>query len=358
MNSGAKSIDMKTVSRVIFCALALFVFTDASAQRFLWNARFDSQFDNREYKSEINWPQTLFGARLTPEIGIGWGNGNGMMIGVDLMADFGAKTFNTDPELLFYYQYDSKRFKAYAGVFPRHKLMGGYSNAFFSDSVRFYDANLDGLLLQYVGGRGYVEVACDWNSMLSQTTREKFMLFSSGRVNTPVFYAGYNVSMYHHAGTVDEDGVVDNVLLNPYIGVDLTRKLPLDSLYLQAGWMQAFQNDRKYVGEYVSPHGVQIELRVEKWKFGVFNTAYIGKNLMPYYDAPYFDYGHGLYFGEPFYRTNSNIYDRLELYWHPIRKESMNLRVASIHHYDGKKWGWQQMVTFWVNINEKMFRKR
>ena len=110
MNSGAKSIDMKTVSIVIFCTLALFVFTDASAQRFLWNARFDSQFDNREYKSEINWPQTLFGARLTPEIGIGWGNGNGMMIGVDLMADFGAKTFNTDPELLFYYQYDSKRF--------------------------------------------------------------------------------------------------------------------------------------------------------------------------------------------------------------------------------------------------------
>ncbi|MFQ8807240.1 MAG: hypothetical protein ACLR8Y_22200 [Alistipes indistinctus] len=32
-------------------------------------------------------------------------------------------------------------------------------------------------MLQYMGGRGYVEFGCDWNSMFSKTTREKFLLF-------------------------------------------------------------------------------------------------------------------------------------------------------------------------------------
>jgi len=343
----------------LLCFAGLFAATSASAQEFLWNAGLDWKFDNREYKSEVNWPQTLFGARLTPEVGIGWGQSklpspHGLMIGVDLMADFGAETFNTTPDLIFYYRYDSPKFKAWAGVFPRHKTIGGYSNAFFSDSTRFYDANLDGVLLQYIGRRGYLEFACDWNSMQSEQRREKFMLFSSGRLNMPVLYMGYNASMYHHAGTIHAEGVVDNILLNPLAGVDLTRIAPLDSLTLQAGWLQAFQNDRDHVGKYVSPGGVQIEARVEKWQFGIFNTLYLGDGLMPYYHL----YGNGLYSGEPFYRTETGLYNRLELYWQPLRRRDLNLRVASIHHHDGKKWGWQQMISFRVNIDREMFSQK
>lgn len=346
------------------CVLVLFLTVmslNAHSQQFLWDLELDTRFDNREYKSEINIPQTLFGARLVPQVGIGWNNGNSIKVGADLVADFGAKPFNTNPSLLMYYSYESKKFNAHVGIFPRSKIMGGYSNVFFSDSVRFYDSSLDGMLLQYMGKRGYVEFACDWNSMLSKTTREKFMLFSSGRYNAKIAYGGYNFSMYHHAGTIDEDGVVDNVLINPYLGLDFSRTLPLDSLTLQVGYIQAFQNDRKYVDKYVKPSGVQIELRIEKYHFGIFNTLYLGKNLMPYYgstDSGNPAYGNGLYFGEPFYRTNANKYNRLEVYWQPIVKKGMNLRVASIHHFDGKIWGWQQVVSFWVKIGDKTFRKK
>ena len=105
--------------------------------------------------------------------------------------------------------------------------------------------------------------------------------------------------------------------------------------------------------------GVQIELKVQKWNFGIFNTLYAGKDLMPYYMAdPSLDYGPGLYWGEPWYRTRHNIYDRLEIYWQPVHTEIMKLRVASVHHYDGRKWGWQQKVLFSVNLGQRRLFKQ
>ena len=318
----------------------------------VWGLWFDFFFDNREYKSAINWPQTIFGTRVSPEIGVRWGR-HSIMGGISLLADFGAKPFETDNEIFAYYQYHSPKFRAYAGVLPRYKMIGEYSPAFFSDSVKYFDPNLTGLLLQYAGQKGYVEFGADWNSKFGEITREKFLLFSSGRINYRFLYAGYNLSMYHHAGNFDTDGVVDNVLIYPFVGIDLREKTRMQQLSLQIGWLQAFQNDRKYVGEYVTPGGFQAQIRVQKWNFGIDNTIYVGDNLMPYWDAPEagLDYGPGLYWGEPFYRTD-NLYDRLEIYWQPIANNRMSLRVASVHHYDGTKWGWQQKVLFRVNLGQ------
>lgn len=345
---------------VALLAITLVFRPEAQAQQVVWGASFDFFFDNREYKSEINWPQTLFGARIAPELGIRWQQRHSLMMGVDLLANFGTKPFQTDNEIFGYYQYDGPKFKAWAGVIPRRKTIGDYPSVFFSDSVRYYDPNLTGLLLQYSGGRGYVEFGCDWNSMLSTDKREKFLLFSAGRINQGMFYGGYHLSMYHHAGTITEDGVVDNILLHPHVGADFSKMTGLEKLSLQVGWLQAFQNDRKYVGEYVMPGGAQIELKVQMWKLGIFNTLYAGKNLMPYYVAdPSLDYGPGLYWGEPWYRTENNIYDRLEIYWEPIRNDIMKLRVASVHHFDGKKWGWQQKVLFSIDLGQrKLFKNK
>ena len=351
---------IKSTLRLLMTALAALLLTapKSMAQEVVWGASFDFFFDNREYKSEINWPQTLFGARIAPELGIRWAERHSLMMGIDLLANFGAKPFQTDNEIFGYYQYNAPKFKAFAGVVPRRKVIGDYPSAFFSDSVKYYDPNLTGLLLQYVGEKGYVEFGCNWNSMITNEKREKFLLFSAGRIRHGLFYAGYHLSMYHHAGTYLDDGVVDNVLLHPHVGIDLSGKTGMQELSLQAGWLQAFQNDRKYVGDYVTPGGVQIELKVQKWNFGIFNTLYAGKDLMPYYMAdPSLDYGPGLYWGEPFYRTD-NIYDRLEIYWQPVHTEIMKLRVASVHHYDGRKWGWQQKVLFSVNLGQRRLFKQ
>lgn len=353
---------MTKLLRCFLVVAALLTAGRASAQRFDWSAEFDYSFDNREYK-DIKWEEsmTLYGAKLVPAVGIGWGDGHQIMAGVTLSADFGHRSFFTDPEMQMYYRFHRGKYNAIAGRFSRSQIIGHYPNAFFSDSVRFYDSNLDGLLLQLVGKRGFAEIGCDWNSMYSTDRREKFMLFGAAEYRFGPFYVGANANMYHHAGTYTDKGVVDNVLLNPHFGVRLSQKLLLDSLAFNVGFLQAFQNDRHFVGEYVCPNGVQIDLRLEKFRFGINNSLYLGENLMPYYSSlstSGVPYGAGLYYGEPFYRTTTGLYNRLEIFYQPRIGRNMRLKVASVHHFDGKNWGWQQWITFSVNLNRGMFAKK
>lgn len=349
----------------IFLAVVLFTISTiapVSAQQFVWDLGLNYRFDNREYKDQPTvTSETLYGSRLTPLVGVEWNGQHAIMAGADLMSDFGHRTFFTSPEFVAYYRYRTERFALYAGVVPRRNVTGYYSDAFFSDSLRFYDSNIDGLLLQYEGKRGSIEFGCDWNSMYSSDRREKFMLFSSGRIRQGVAYAGYAFDMYHHAGSYTEKGVVDNVLVSPYVGLDLADRSGFQTFSIQAAWIQAFQNDRKYVGDYVRPGGAQFDFEIKRWGVGIKESFYKGDNLMPYYDSPYENeagdhYGYNLYFGSPFYRNKT--YNRLELYWEPVVWRDLKAHIGTVHHYDGNKWGWQQVVTLSVNINSDMFRSR
>jgi len=213
---------------------------------------------------------------------------------------------------------------------------------------------------QYTGSHGYVELVLDWNSMLVGDQREKFSIFSAGRLNYGAFYGGYNARMYHHAGSETVRGVVDNILIYPFAGADFTHYLPqFSALYFQVGWLQTFQNDRAYVGRYVTPGGIQLEARVERWGFGIYNSLYLGGNLMPYYESTVAGqpaYGQGLYTGEPFYRTDKGIYDRLEIYWTHKFLSDIALTVSAVQHYDGDGWGWQQKLELQIYLSDRMFR--
>lgn len=328
----------------------------AAAQKLLWDITLNTRFDNREYNDALERSQTLFSTKFAPELGIMWGGGDYIKAGTDLFIDFGAPDGGIDrnPALTLYYGYESRRFNAFAGVLPRGKVMGCYSNAFFSDSVRFYDSQIEGVLLQYKGLRGFAELGCDWSGMETSSTREKFMIFASGQANIRSIGLGFNASMFHYAQTSShQDGVVDNVLLNPYISVDLRKLLPMDILYLRAGWLQAFQNDRTNVGEYVYPHGALIEMGAEKRGVGIYSATYLGGDLMPYYSR----FGTDLYRGEQFFHTDDDIYERLEVYWELLRRRDMKLHLAAVQHYDGRDWNWQQVVRFTVYLDEKMFQK-
>ena len=114
---------MKRIARIAAVSAVLMglALPRAVAQELVWGAYFDFFFDNREYKSELNWPQSLFGARIAPELGVSWDGRHSIMLGYSMLANFGAKPFETDNEIFGYYQYDSPKFKAYAGVIPRYK---------------------------------------------------------------------------------------------------------------------------------------------------------------------------------------------------------------------------------------------
>ncbi|UKI38833.1 MAG: hypothetical protein L6V35_05700 [Alistipes putredinis] len=189
------------MKKIALLLLAMLSMPRVHSQQLLWGVGFDTRFDNREYSgSSLATSQTLFSSRLSPTIGLEWSKGSSIVAGADLRLDFGAaRQFDTPPQVVMYYNYDSPKYKAVAGVFPRTKMAGDYSSAFFSDSVRFYDNNIEGFLLQYAGRSGNVELGLDWDGMYSKERRESFRIFSAGVGRLGSFYGGYAFSMYHLA---------------------------------------------------------------------------------------------------------------------------------------------------------------
>lgn len=334
------------------------------AQEVLWNANFDFRFDNREYgdPSKMIAPSgTLFGANMRPEIGLGWGYGHALMLGTTIPADMGSENFMGTPELLAYYAYTGKTFRSTLGLFPRERLKGRYSYAFFSDSFRFYHPTIEGMLVQYVKPHWFVELGCDWNGLRSKTRREMFTIIFAGEARRGFSYAGYTATLHHHAASDSAKGVVDNGLADFYIGLDLSSLFYDLQFSFQGAWVQAYQNDRHYIGTPTLPGGYELELSMKRRDIGLRNTFYKGEDLMPYWNSPYEDgaggiYGDNLYFGDPFYRVGEKgFYNRLELYWEPKLSEGVSFRLSSVHHWDGIHWGWQQVASLRVSIGSEMF---
>ena len=375
--------------------------------RFAYDVNFEMNFDNRENTSDLSPSMTVFGARLTPEIGIGVTQGNGtrhrVMLGVDIMKDFGRgpdaspdglvpgnKGYaNADlfKEMTMYYRMDRRMgktdFSLTAGIFPkRFSMSREYSPAFISDSLKFYDNNYEGLLLSFSRPKSCYEVGCDWMGMFGRYERERFMLFSHGRSQILSWLSlGYTAYMYHYACSSTVDGVVDNILLNPWICRDAAPVVPLQQLSLTVGWLQGAQQDRLNVGEYVFPFGAEFTFDVRKWNVGLRNRLFLGRDMMPYYDsrdAGGFKYGNSLYWGDPFYRLFSGndsrfagagssddamplydrsrsigIYNRLEAYYEPRIADFLYLKVGLVAHFlEAGYAGFHQQVSLIFNLQE------
>ena len=312
--------------------------------RFAYDLDFEMNFDNREFSYSNALPShTIIGARLTPALGVSLTQSNGtvhrLMAGIDVMKDFGRSESAKSADSLY---------------------SGEYTPAFVSDAFRWYDNNLEGLLIQFSRPKAYYEVGCDWMGMAGKESRERFVIFSSGKGRlgrtVTLGYAGY---MYHFAGSANAPGVVDNILLNPYADFDFSGLVPLQMLHVSVGWLQALQNDRELVHEYVAPGGAEVVAGIGKWNAGISNRFYYGRNIMPYYNSVGTGgdiYATDLYFGNPFYRLRDmegwHCYDRLEVFYAPRISDYVDLKVAAVLHFCGGYAGWQQMVTVHFNLQE------
>lgn len=343
---------------------------------------FDMNFDNRElYRSRFSRSMTIFGARLTPSIGFQVNTSEDathrVMVGVDVMKNFGSTAGLPDHDVLeeitLYYKleknYRRTDMEIYAGIFPRKAIEGSYSEAFFSDSLKFYDNNLEGILLKFRRPRAYFEVGCDWMGQQGQSQRERFMIFSSGEGKiAPLLSLGYAAYMYHYAGSYEVRGVVDNVLINPYARLDLGRRSGLQTLSFRLGWLQGLQNDRRNIGIYTFPYGGEFDFEIRNWNVGIRNMMFYGMDMMPYYnysDAGGFKYGSQLYFGDPFYRVHDNgakgmgTYDRFEVCWYPYVSGFLDIKVGAVFHFNDFHYsGCQQVVRLGFNLNQLTGKRR
>ena len=348
---------------------------------FAYDLDFDMQFDNREFEgSAYTSSMTVLGARLTPSVGVDLRQKNGtkhrLMVGIDIMKNFGAasKNFELFDEMTLYYdvkkQLGKTGFEMVAGIFPRRYAEGSYSQAFYSDSLRFYDNNLEGLLLKFSRPKAYFEIGCDWMGMYDTFSRERFQIYSSGEGKVlPFLSLGYAASLYHFSCSGVSIGVVDNALINPYLRFDLASVADMQALSVRLGWLQALQNDRANVGHYVFPGGAEVVMEVQKWNVGLRNDMFIGTDIMPYYNAvdnAGYKYGSLLYMGSPFYRVwddgrdEVGLADRLEVYYAPkFGAPYLDMKVSAIFHFDGEKYcGCRQMVSLNFNLENLLSRKK
>lgn len=374
----------KYIQRILLFVICLLIktgtfFAQESYSRkvstaFAYDVDSEVLFDNREfYKSNEAYTKsmTIFGLRAAPAVGLAFMDERSehkLMLGVDLLKDFGAPGIRHD--FFGYYSLDTRltektRLGIKAGVFPRKFAREDHSEAFYSDSLLFYDNHMEGFLFRLDRPRADFELGIDWFGKFSSNIREKFMVYSSGNVGImPFLDFGYYGYLYHCANTFKDEGVVDNILLNLWLDFSLEEYLPLQKFQIRAGWLQSAQHDRENVGHYVFPGGLELVTTLEKWNVGVSNKLYVGGGLMPYYDS--YDragnkYGTVLYMGSPFYRNLNDagviVYDCLDVYYNWKIYSAASLKLALRMHFKDGYAGMQQVISIAFNLNEIIRRK-
>lgn len=137
------------------------------------------------------------------------------------------------------------------------------------------------------------------------------------------------MSIQHYANkSVFEGNVVDNVLINPYIGVRFDAFFAFD---IRLGYLQGMQRDRMLQEGWKAPMGGEFNFRMSKWGVFIDNNLYFGKNLMPLYHHAGKDglaYGSDLYSGDPFYGTSHHIYNRTGIGLRTVVREGQSERQS------------------------------
>ena len=370
---------------ILFSALLFSVIPSFSAERkdtvqFAYDVNFDMNFDNREFsRSRFSPAMTIFGSRLSPSLGFSVkqtaGLSHKVMLGADLMKDFGSQedSIGLMKEMTMYYLLQKKteknHFTLQAGIFPRTSMEGYYSDAFFSDSLKFYDNNIEGLLLKLRRKNAYFEAGCDWMGQYSKYHRERLMIFTAGSGKIlPFLSLGYSAYMYHFANSETVKGLVDNFLFNPYVKADFGSLVGLDELSVRAGWIEVLQNDRMNIGHYIFSGGAEIALEARHRDIGIRNTIFAGRTLMPLYnkyDRSGNKYGNILYFGDPFYRLNDDdadmggIYDKLEIFYEPYVGGCLKVQACAVFHFTHVKYaGCQQVVRLVFDLQQLLANRQ
>ena len=351
------------VRKIIISVVALLLTFSALAQseRLYLDTDFDFDFDNTEYSgSGLGSSETLFGISLAPVLRYEWSEKHNLAVGVNMQKFFGSVRFLDDIALIAYYQFRNENYGAVAGLFRRDNLLGRYSEAFFSNAWLANNRVVQGLALQYHDKVGFAELVADWNGMYSLETREQFRILFSGEGRfAKIMYAGASFEMQHYANRADfQYNVVDNLVINPYLGVDFEAFFNFD---IRLGYLQTLQRDRLTGGGWQLPMGGELFFRMSRWGVFISNNLYVGKNLQPLYHSVGKEgtiYGADLYASDPFYGTPSGVYNRTGIgYERNFWKERIKVKAEFALKTDGKRLYNQQIISLAVNLSPKLYDK-
>lgn len=351
---------------------------------FDYDVDFQYYFDNREFSRtdlDIMRSYTIHAVRAVPAIGLRINSDPSvrmrLMAGADFLqnmgersrcvGDEGRKTGIGFQEPQLYFKIDKLFsrgvFSAAAGIYPAAESEGYYSRAMISDSTRFYDNEMEGVLFKYSSQRFYGELGLDWCGQYGQFRREQFRIFSAGRYDfNRTFSAGWALDAGHFANSEEIKGVMDNIIGNVYVRADIGGIIGIDELSLKGGYLGAYQRNRKLEKKAHFPGGAEIILTASHRNVGIQNTFYAGGDLMPYYSQTFTSAsgdswinGAFLYRGETTYRTGfagAKCCDCTEFFYQPHVFDFMDIRLAVDLHFVGSKMiGSQQKFSLVIDLD-------
>ena len=316
------------MKRLLIVAAMLWVTISLTAQRLEWSVDFNTVFDNREGDDKMTSTRTFFQTQLSPEVGVSFlEDSHRLMGGVVWTQPIGNEWYGKRVSPTLYYQYRGNNgLKIALGMFPRTMMHRELPNYVWSDSINYNQRNIRGAMVSYESNNGFFEAIVDWRAMQSSRQREAFNVIAHGewQRHGGVFVAGGVVMMNHFALSrhpSPDQHVVDNFIVNPYIGVDVSRHTVLDSLTIRVGALGSLTRNRGY-DHWEHPVGGWLEVALQWRWIGWHNTTYVGQRLFPYYS----DFGSLLDQGEPYYR--GKWYNRTSVYGTIINNQFVNLRAS------------------------------
>lgn len=309
-----------------------------AAQNTSWSIGLNGFADNREYKSQVQTPESLLGTQLIPEFHFKKDTIHSLGVGFTLLSEFGNPKLVTDFDLQLYYNYRGKNFDFTFGSFSKNSIYDCSPKAIYHDVLTFYKPNVQGLLLNYHKRGGSQSVYLDWTGRQTEINRETFIMGTFGTYSRGLFFLKNHIYMYHYASAKipDPDNPLrDNGVAYLSFGTNLSSVLRIDSLSVSVAGMQSYQRTRG-VTDWNTPLGLLFQASIQHRGFGVTNTLYIGQ-------------GHNLDWGDPFYQLKR--YNRIDIYFNPLLFDSVKAMFGISLHFAEQKVQHQQQFFLKVLFN-------
>ena len=337
--------------------LTIATISPLAAQEVEWSIDANVVINNREGGDVYTPAQTFIFTRLAPEVGVSLNDRAHVLKGgvawyqpmTDEMSGF--KVLPT-----LYYRYNGDNgWHVTAGMFPRTLMVQRAPRYMWSDSLDYCQPNVRGVMAQFIKPAGYSELVVDWRQMQTERQREAFTLMANTdwRIAGPLRAGGH--LQYSHLAMQrnhpDDQHVNDDVIINPMLSLDLSRRTWLDSLRLSAGAIIAMQRDRG-IEKWERPAGF-IANATARWRWLQFNeTFYTGQRLMPLYAR----FGSQLVQGDPYY--NNKTYSRTDLIFHIVNNRFVDLNGSLTLHASDKTTGFWQQITCHIYIDNHLWKRR
>lgn len=314
--------------------MCLLVWVAAASQRVTpeWNVDMAAIFDNREGDSRITDTKTFFQTRLSPEAGLSVDSGRHTMMAGGAWTQPLATPWREGTLVpTVYYAYRNRagrnRVQGMLGMFPRSLLIRRMPDFIWNDSCYYAQPNVRGGAVSIESTAGFAEGVIDWRGMQTETRREAFNIILRGEGGrSGGWVRGGGLVMMNHLALTrhspESEHITDNFLYNVYLGLDLGKKLPVDSLTVRVGLLGALARHREE-SKWHKPSGGWLEAAMVWKRLGIHNTLYVGGKLFPYYNL----FGSLLDQGEPYY--SSGWYERLSVSVALVRCRNVDLRAAA-----------------------------